>query len=281
MNRIGIVKETGRSGLVVTVALLGAGLCSAAWAEEEVTRISDPKDQINYSVGYEFGGYLAELKRVGTGVELESVFRGVLDALSGAAPRMSESEMRAALDGLGGADLVPDAVPGSARDANAPQPRLPARTGGFVDDFAALNAKREGVTTLPSGVQYEILTEGKGRRPAPSDAVIIQYEGSLTTGVVFDSTYEDEEPTRLQLDEIVVPGLKEALALMQEGAKWRIVVPPSMGFGASGNNQLRRRDIIYVVELVSVDPAAQGPAPQPPASGSGAEGGNAEAQPPR
>ena len=64
MNRIGIVKETGRSGLVVTVALLGAGLCSAARAEEEVTRISDPKDQINYSVGYEFGGYLAELKRV-------------------------------------------------------------------------------------------------------------------------------------------------------------------------------------------------------------------------
>ena len=98
-----------------------------------------------------------------------------------------------------------------------------------MDDFAALNAKREGVTTLPSGVQYEILTEGKGRRPAPSDAVIIQYEGSLTTGVVFDSTYEDEEPMRLQLDEIVVPGLKEALALMQEGAKWRIVVRRAWG----------------------------------------------------
>jgi len=89
----------------------------------------------------------------------------------------------------------------------------------------------------------------------------MQYEGSLTNGVVFDSTREDDKPARLALKEIVVPGMREALLLMNEGAKWRVVIPPTMGFGRAGNNMLRKRDLIYEIELLAVEsPAKEAPA---------------------
>jgi len=201
-------------------------------------------ETINYSIGYEFGGYLAGLERGGAGIELQAVLKGMLDALSGAEPLVSEARRRAELDRLKAASREP------------PQPSMEARARGFVDDFAVLNARREGVVTLPSGVQYEVLKEGDGRKPGPSDTVAVQYEGKLTTGVVFDTTYEDGEPLRLAIEGIVVPGLREALLLMREGDQWRVVIPPRMGFGASGNNMLRKRDLIYEVELVSVGSAA-------------------------
>ena len=114
---------------------------------------------------------------------------------------------------------------------------------------------------LPSGVQYEVLKAGSGKQPRADDTVVIQYEGSLTNGVVFDSTREDDKPARLALKEIVVPGMREALMLMNEGAKWRVVIPPAMGFGRAGNNMLRKRDLIYEIELLAVEsPVKEAPA---------------------
>jgi FKBP-type peptidyl-prolyl cis-trans isomerase len=135
---------------------------------------------------------------------------------------------------------------------NNPPAQIQARTGGFKDDFAVLNAMREGVVSLPSGVQYEVLRTGNGHRPAASDTVRVSYTASLPNGTVFDST-EQGGPRVIKLEDIVVPGLKEALLLMDEGAHWHIVVPPSAGFGRSGNNQLRRRDLIYDIELLSIE----------------------------
>jgi FKBP-type peptidyl-prolyl cis-trans isomerase FklB len=256
---------------IAAVALLFAGLGSGAWAADAPVPLSEPQDKINYSVGFEFGHYLAGLKGQGTGAELEAVFRGVRDALSGAEPRRSEAEIRKQLDelkaGIAGADEQPKREPVKST--------APARTRGFVDDFAALNAQREGVISLPSGLQYEVLRAGTGTSPQASDRVAVQYEGRLATGVVFDSTYDDRGPARLRIDEIVVPGLREALLLMKEGDKWRVVVPPSLGFGRVGNNMLRKRVLIYEVELVSVETPAQASdpdvrAPNPPADGGAA-----------
>jgi FKBP-type peptidyl-prolyl cis-trans isomerase FklB len=243
---------------IAAVALLFAGLGSGAWAAEATAPLFEPQDKINYSVGFEFGHYLAGLKRQGTGVELEAVFRGVLDALSGNEPLMNEAEIRKQLDEL-------KAAMSAAQDEQGREPARPAaqaRTRGFVDDFAALNAQREGVTSLPSGLQYEVLRAGTGTSPQASDRVAVQYEGRLATGVVFDTTYDDGGPARLRIDEIVVPGLREALLLMKEGDKWRVVVPPSLGFGRVGNNMLRKRDLIYEVELVSVEMPTQAPDPE-------------------
>jgi len=128
-----------------------------------------------------------------------------------------------------------------------------ARQGAYKDDFAALNAGRESVVTLPSGVQYEILAPGNGATPQPGDAVQLRYTGSLSDGRVFDSTANLDAPLTIDLDTIVIPGLREALLLMPEGSHWRVVIPPSQGFANAGNNRLRRRDLIYDIELVGID----------------------------
>ena len=139
---------------------------------------------------------------------------------------------------------------GAVTAVTAETPTIPARKGAYKDDFAALNAQREGVIVLPSTVQYEVLKEGSGRQPAEGDTVVINYVASLTNGNVFDTTYGGE-PLTIPLNKIVIPGLKEALLLMNEGDQWRVVIPPRMGFGQAGNNRVRRRDLIYEVELIS------------------------------
>lgn len=141
----------------------------------------------------------------------------------------------------------------NASDTAVSQLDSQARQGAYKDDFAALNARRESVVTLPSGVQYEILTAGNGATPQPGDAVVISYTGSLSDGRVFDSTANNDGPLTIGLDTIVIPGLREALLLMPEGSHWRVVIPPSEGFANSGNNRLRRRDLIYDIELVGID----------------------------
>jgi FKBP-type peptidyl-prolyl cis-trans isomerase len=130
----------------------------------------------------------------------------------------------------------------------------PAREGAYQDDFAALNARRPGVVTLPSGVQYEVLEAGSGNKPTPQGSVRVDYQASLPDGRVFDTTADDSEPTVLAISSIAVPGLREALLLMPEGSHWRVVVPPNQGFRHAGNNMLRRRVLIYDIRLLSVEP---------------------------
>lgn len=228
---------------IIMTGIAVIALCLTAFhsdADNDSEKALNPTS-IDYHTGYAFGSKLAELHHQQPDAELEQVLSGILDALSEADPTLTRAEMCDELTASAGTDA----------------PLIRARTGGFKDDFAALNARRKGVTTLPSGVQYEVLKKGSGRVPAAGDTVVISYQGSLTDGAVFDTTYDDDEPLHMSLDEIVVPGLKEALLLMPEGAKWRVVIPPSMGFAKSGNNQLRRRDLIYEIELNSIEKPAQ------------------------
>lgn len=130
------------------------------------------------------------------------------------------------------------------------QSSFPVRSRGYIDDYAELNATREGVVVLPSGVQYEVLREGSGKRPRANDSVKVHYKAMLATGVEFDNTYEQGEPASFQLDQYLVPGLKEALLLMKEGDEWRVTIPAKMGF--HGGRFLRKRDLIYEITLISV-----------------------------
>jgi FKBP-type peptidyl-prolyl cis-trans isomerase FklB len=214
-------------------------------------------ESANYAIGYALGRHLSGITGRGIGIEPQAILRGALDALSGAAPRVGEEAMREELKRLQGETGGSDTT---AQPATVPA-EPPARTRGYMDDFAALNAKRAGVVTLPSGVQYEVLTAGQGRKPEADDWVRVRYEGRLTTGVVFDTSLDDPEPLRLRVADVMVPGLREALLHMKEGDKWHVVIPPRMGFGTLGNNMLRKRDLIYDIELVTVEPSDQGRAP--------------------
>jgi FKBP-type peptidyl-prolyl cis-trans isomerase FklB len=209
-----------------------------------------------YNAGYDLGVKLALLQQQQPDIELDDALNGLRDALSDTNQITSRTELCARLQP---AEFKPAEV--EYRPAENVQPsRIEARSNKFnvfyaKDDYAALNAKREGVVTLPSGVQYEVLKAGSGEQPQAGDAVLISYQASLADGTVFDTTDDDGEPLHMPLDDIVVPGLKEALLLMNAGARWQVVIPPSMGFSRTGNRMFRRRDLIYDIELISIDRA--------------------------
>lgn len=240
------IQNINRStALGIGIAMLTLNLIACDRGTDSGMDTSSDGVSSGYDAGYEFGVKLALLRQQQPGIELDDAFKGLLDALSETSTPMNSTEMCATLQ----------SVENKPAESHQP-PQTQARTGGFKDDYAALNARREGVVTLPSGVQYEVLKSGSGMQPRVGDNVLISYQASLANGTVFDTTYDDGEPLLMSLDEIVVPGLKEALLLMNEGAKWQVVIPPSMGFGRAGNNMLRRRDLIYDIELISTEKPA-------------------------
>ncbi len=120
--------------------------------------------------------------------------------------------------------------------------------------FLEANGKREGVTTTKSGLQYEVLTPGKGERsPKATDTVVCHYEGKLVSGKVFDSSYERNQPAEFGLNQ-VIPGWTEGLQLMSEGAKFRFYIPYLLGYGEQGAGPSipPYSTLVFDVELISV-----------------------------
>jgi FKBP-type peptidyl-prolyl cis-trans isomerase FklB len=120
-------------------------------------------------------------------------------------------------------------------------------------NFLAENAKREGVTTLASGLQYEVIKEGNGKKPSATDKVKCHYEGTLIDGTLFDSSIKRGEPTEFGLNQ-VIKGWTEALQLMTEGSKWRLYLPSELAYGAQGAGEAipPHSALIFDVELIEV-----------------------------
>ncbi len=116
----------------------------------------------------------------------------------------------------------------------------------------AENKKKEGVKTLPSGLQYKVIKEGTGKTPKATDTVVTQYKGTLVNGTEFDSSYKRGEPATFPVNG-VIRGWTEALQLMKEGSTWQIVVPPELAYGEQGAGPIGpNATLIFEVELVSV-----------------------------
>lgn len=120
-------------------------------------------------------------------------------------------------------------------------------------EFLAVNGKRVEVKTTPSGLQYEVLTEGTGRQPKATDTVKVHYTGKLIDGTVFDSSIERGEPATFGVTQ-VIPGWVEALQLMKEGAKWRLFIPSALAYGPQGAGGVigPNQTLIFDVELLEV-----------------------------
>jgi FKBP-type peptidyl-prolyl cis-trans isomerase FklB len=119
--------------------------------------------------------------------------------------------------------------------------------------FLEANKKKEGVVTLPSGLQYKIIKEGTGPKPAASDKVKVHYQGSLINGKVFDSSIERGEPVTFGVSE-VIPGWTEALQLMPVGSKWQLFIPSDLGYGdaGAGNDIKPGSTLLFDVELLEI-----------------------------
>ena len=239
---------------VVGFALLIAGLTACDQGAVPEIDNGGRGDRPDYYAGYELGIRLAELRQQQPGFKVDEALEGMFDALADMNQHIDRTELCAPPQPV---ELQP-----ANKEYNPAESVQPSQSEALPhnifkadfteDNFAALNAKREGVVTLPSGVQYEVLKAGSGEPPEAGDAVVISYQASFADGTVL-GTSDDSGSKYIPLNDIVVPGLKEALLLMNTGARWQVVVPPNMGFTKSGNRKLRRRDLIYDIMLVSID----------------------------
>ncbi|MGA8260181.1 MAG: FKBP-type peptidyl-prolyl cis-trans isomerase [Arenicellales bacterium] len=217
--------------LLVCVATLGVS--TSVLAQE----LSTQKEKFSYTIGYQMG---KSLMRNDLELDQDVVINAIRDALSGKDPKLSQGEMSSAIaaqrvllqkkfDDLAAANL--------------------ARSKAYLEK----NKQRPGVKVTDSGLQYEVLTEGTGARPKPSDTVVVNYKGSLIDGTVFDSTYERKTPATMPL-EGVIKGWKEGLQLMKEGAKYKFYIPPDLAYGKKGAGERigPNEALIFEVELLHV-----------------------------
>ena len=218
--------------------LLLAGSCMGAGEIE----LDTPAGQLNYSIGYQIG---SDFRRQGVEISPEMVIRGIGDATSGAEPLLKPAEMRDTLSRL--QQRV------SAQDQQT-QPAVSAGQPATAETFLAGNAGREGVVTLPSGLQYKVLAEGKGATPGASDSVTVHYRGTLVDGTEFDSSYSRNRPATFAVNRVIA-GWTEALQLMQEGDKWQLFIPPALAYGERGAGKRipPNSALIFEVELLSVN----------------------------
>lgn len=121
------------------------------------------------------------------------------------------------------------------------------------EEFLAINKGKAGVVTLPSGLQYQVLTQGTGAKPTADDKVKCHYHGTLINGTVFDSSVQRGQPATFGVSQ-VIQGWVEALQLMEEGAKWRLFIPSDLAYGARGAGELIEPNstLIFDVELLEI-----------------------------
>ena len=230
-----------RNFATATVTLLLLGGCNPQPGQGPVSLESDD-EKTSYSIGYQIG---SDFQRQGLGLDAEALIAGLRDAVAGNDARLTEEERRATVAALQGRM---QAAAQASRDAEA-QKNLDAAAA-----FLAENGAKEGVTTLPSGLQYKVLTEGSGPKPGATDTVTVHYRGRLIDGTEFDSSYSRDEPATFPLDR-VIPGWTEGLQLMGEGAKWELYVPPDLGYGerGAGSRIPPHSALIFEVELIDAN----------------------------
>ena len=194
-------------------------------------------------------GLGANLKKQSVDVDSTLVSQGLKDAMSGGKTRLTQEEAQTVLTDV--QNEVRKQQQEKAQQAGAAN-----KTEG--EAFLAANKSKDGVVTLPSGLQYKILTAGTGPKPTASDSVKCNYRGTLINGTEFDSSYKRGQPATFGVGQ-VIKGWTEALQLMPVGSKWQLVVPASLAYGERGAGAEigPNATLIFEVELLSIEPKAK------------------------
>jgi len=220
------------------------------------------KEKASYALGMNVGkGLEANLRQQSVEIDQAILLRGMKDALAGGKTLLTEDEMKAALN----------LMQTEMRTRQEEKMKLAAEASKKVgEEFLAANKAKEGVVTLPSGLQYKILTAGTGPKPAATDTVSCNYRGTLLDGKEFDSSYKRGQPLSIQVNG-VIKGWTEALELMPVGSKWQLFIPSDLAYGDRGADPRSGigpgATMIFEVELLSIqakDKAEPVPVPTPP-----------------
>lgn len=198
---------------------------------------STDETRVSYGIGRQLGDQLRE--NPPPGVSLDAVIEGIRDAFAGVESRVSPEHLNASF-----------AVIRERMQAEAQ--RKAEAAAGEGKAFLTENAKREGVTRLASGLQYEVLIAGDGATPTADDQVRTHYHGTLIDGTVFDSSYQRGQPAEFPVGGVIA-GWTEALQLMSVGSKWRLYVPSELAYGAQGVGSIPPHSVlVFDVELLAV-----------------------------
>ncbi|MBF1616945.1 MULTISPECIES: FKBP-type peptidyl-prolyl cis-trans isomerase [Prevotella] len=199
-------------------------------------------DKLSYALGIGIGSQLAGMGA--KELNIDDFAQAIKDVISGSELKVDNAEAQTLVQNF-------------FQEQEAKQQAAAAEAGKAAkaagEAFLAENGKKDGVVTLPSGLQYQVLKEGNGKKPSATDQVVCHYEGTLIDGTVFDSSYQRNQPATFGLNQ-VIPGWTEGVQLMQEGAKYRFFIPYNLAYGERGAGaQIPPfAALVFDVELIEV-----------------------------
>lgn len=219
--------------------------CATTLMAQEKLQILDTNgkttaDPVGYFLGFQFGANLAQNGIAAGDVKQEEVIKGMLDALSGKDPAVSDEVIQGAMKAFEQKLQARAAEKGKAKMAEGQK---------FLED----NKKKEGIQVTSTGLQYKIIKSGDGASPKATSEVSVHYEGKLTNGKVFDSSIQRGQPASFPLNR-VIPGWTEALQRMKVGDKWQLFIPSNLAYGEEGRAPVigPNEVLVFEVELLEV-----------------------------
>ncbi|OBY88198.1 FKBP-type peptidyl-prolyl cis-trans isomerase [Pseudomonas sp. PDNC002] len=199
--------------------------------------LSTDEARVSYGIGRQLGDQLRE--NPVPGMTLDAILAGLSDAYAGAESRVPGEALSASFQVI--------------RERMQAEAQAKAEAAAAVGrEYLVENAKREGITVLPSGLQYEVLVSGEGAKPSREDTVRTHYHGTLVDGTVFDSSYERGQPAEFPVGGVIA-GWVEALQLMNAGSKWRLHVPSELAYGGQAVGSIPPHSVlVFDVELLEI-----------------------------
>lgn len=230
------------AGAVLSIMLSQAYAADATPATTGGVDLTSDQAKLSYTIGVDMG---QNFRKQAIGIDPNVLSQGIKDGMSGANPQLTQQQMQDTLLNFQ-KQLI------AKREAQMKQLSIQNKMEG--DTFLAKNKAAAGVVTLPSGLQYKIITKGNGTAPGDKDLVTVDYKGQFINGQVFD---QSSKPVTFAVGD-VIPGWTEALKLMTPGSTWEIYIPPTLAYGENGvmggpigPNQT----LVFNVHLISVKPA--------------------------
>ncbi len=229
---------------LLVVALSIMLLAGAGYAEENAV-LKTQRDKVSYGIGMEIGN---SLKSQSIDIDSDILARGIKDMLSGKEPLITDQEFRETMTNFKN-EMMAKQMERMKEIADKNKKEGEA----FLNE----NKKKEGVVTLPSGLQYKVIKEGAGEMPKPTDTVTVSYRGSLINGTEFDSSESHGQPATFKVNG-VIPGWTEALQLMKAGSKWQLFIPSALAYGDRGVGREigPNSTLVFDVELLSIEGSA-------------------------
>lgn len=219
--------------IILIVSILSVSACA-----KKDAKLETDQQKLSYAIGHNIA---QNLKKQNLELDTLALSAAFEDILSGKDSRLSQEDMRNAIMGFQRKKMKERDVKGEKN-----------KTDGAA--FLEKNKKKKGVKVTKSGIQYRVMTKGKGKKPKTADTVKVHYRGTLIDGREFDSSYKRKEPATFPLRG-VIKGWQEILPMMKTGAKWHIAVPSDLAYGPRGQGSMigPNSTLIFEIELISIE----------------------------